>query len=397
MTVAFLCDYYHPFEVGGAERSAERLAIELGRGGDVVVVVTPNYGAPRSEIVNGVLVERLPFPERLAEGVLARRLWLSNPLLHLFYGIRLAALIRRRSIDLLHIQNSTLIVAGVLAAALVRVPTVVTIRDLAYLPSAPAGEANSGSGRPLKWKLDALWARMERALKRAALGRASEVVFVSRALRELYSTARQAVSARAHVVYNIGPPHRVVAGSASFGRDPRTVAFVGKLSTGKGLHVLYQAAALVAEKFPDVRFVIAGSPGAGFASPPAAVASVCSLPGRLEAEEVRALMNRATVLVSPGIWPEPLSRVLLEAMSAGLPIVATCVGGNGEALEHERSAWMVPPADADALADGICRLLSEPEKARELAAGAQLRFDQLFSPGAVVPRILDVYTHAARG
>src|ERR671912_1684645 len=96
VTVVFLCDYYHPFEIGGAERSAERLAIELTARGVTVVVVTPNYGAAPAEQVRGVPVIRLRFPQRLVPGTLARRLWTGNPMLQAWYAVRVASIVRRR-------------------------------------------------------------------------------------------------------------------------------------------------------------------------------------------------------------------------------------------------------------------------------------------------------------
>jgi glycosyltransferase involved in cell wall biosynthesis len=391
--VTFLADYYHPFEIGGAERSAERLAIELGRTGAAVIVVTPNYGAEPTEQVHGVDVIRLPFPQRLLPGQLARRMWLSNPALHAFYAFRLARLLRGNRSTLLHVQNSTLLLAGVLAGRMARIPVVVTVRDLAYLaPERQDEDAGARGWRAVKWLLDAIWARAERRLKRAALVSVAEVVFVSRALLELYATrGLDRVAAKAHVVYNIGPGH---APTNATTRDPLLVLFVGKLSEGKGLRVLYRAAERVMEALPRVRFVLAGSPGVGFTPPPPAVAPLFSLTGRLTAHAVEGLMERASVLVAPAVWPEPLSRVLLEAMSAGLPVVATTVGGNREALEHGKSGWLVPPNDVDALADGMLRLLTDPSVAARLAEGARERFMQLFSPEAILPRILAVYGYA---
>jgi glycosyltransferase involved in cell wall biosynthesis len=161
--------------------------------------------------------------------------------------------------------------------------------------------------------------------------------------------------------------------------------------------VLYSAAERVLAVAPDVRFVLAGLPGIGFVPPAPGVESAFSFVGRLTASEVLELMRHAAVLVSPGVWPEPLSRVLLEAMSVGLPIVATTVGGNEEAVEHQKSAWMVPPDDGPALADGIVRILKDPLLAARLAHGARGRFRELFSPQAIVPQILEVYERACIG
>jgi glycosyltransferase involved in cell wall biosynthesis len=173
-----------------------------------------------------------------------------------------------------------------------------------------------------------------------------------------------------------------------------TILFVGKLSSGKGLGVLYQAAERVMAALPNARFVLVGSPGVGFTPPPPEIARVFSLTGRLDARDVADLMEHASVLVAPSVWPEPLSRVLLEAMHAELPIVATTVGGTPEALEHGSSAVLVPPDDADALAEGLLHLLRDPGYAAALAEGARRRFDHRFTPEAILPQILAVYDGA---
>jgi glycosyltransferase involved in cell wall biosynthesis len=389
--VAFLSDYYSPHEVGGAERSAHRLAIGLERAGVEVFVATPNYGAPARECVDGVPIVRLPFPQRLIPGQLASRRWLSNPVLQASYGLRLARLLRQFGSTVLHVQNSGLVIAGALAGRLARIPVIVTIRDLAYLRPEPQSMTSARTSDRVAWALDHQWSRVERRLKRRALSRA-EIVFVSRGLLDVYAKSGYVdLARRGHVVYNIGPD---AASAPVAPRDPMMVLFVGKLSEGKGVQVLYRAAERIRDALPSVRFVLVGLPGVGFTPPPPAVARLFSLAGRLDAKRVADLMNRASVLVAPSIWPEPLSRVLLEAMRAELPIVATAVGGTPEALTHGASALLVPPDDAESLAEGLRRLLTEPAYATTLAAEARRRFEERFRPEVVLPQVLAVYERA---
>src|SRR4051812_31718613 len=71
--VAFLIEYYRPFEVGGAERSAAALAAALAERGARVVVMTPRYGRVAQDEQAAEIVQ-LPFPQRLEPGQLARRI-----------------------------------------------------------------------------------------------------------------------------------------------------------------------------------------------------------------------------------------------------------------------------------------------------------------------------------
>ena len=105
------------------------------------------------------------------------------------------------------------------------------------------------------------------------------------------------------------------------------------------------------------------------------------------------MLTRA-VLAAPAIWQEPLSRVLLEAMSTRLPIVATAVGGTVEALEHDSSALLVPPGDAHAFASALLRVLNDPVLAERLATAAAARLVSTFSAGTIVPQVLALYRDA---
>lgn len=383
MTVVFVCDYYRPFEIGGAERSAERLAIELGRRGVPVVVVTPNYGAAVEEQIGGVEVIRLAFPQHLKPGALARRLWMGNPVLQVWYGLRLASIVRRYRAKVVHVQNSPFVLAGWLASRATGARLTVTVRDLAYLtPEEDCGAAS------LKVRADALWSALERRLKRTAVRSADAVVFVSSALRTLYiSRGQHRLAAHARVIYNVAPPPC----DGTIARDPATVLYVGKLSTGKGLHVLYEAARVLIKRIPAVRFVLAGSPGTGFIPPPADLRAHLELRGRLSADQVDRLMRRATVLVLPSVWPEPLSRVILEGMSAGVPIVATDAGGSQEALEHEVSGLIIPAADPPALAAAVERVITDPALGERLGNTARSTYAGTFGADVLVPSVIRLY------
>jgi glycosyltransferase involved in cell wall biosynthesis len=385
-SIIFLIDYYRPFEVGGAERSTAALAEALSDAGIGVSIVTPNYGAARRELIRRVEVLRLPFPQKLEAGELARRRWSGNILLQLWYGVMVAVLAWRRRVPRLHVQNSPMIIAGAIASLLSRRPMFATIRDLAYLPGVKAANEHP-RGQRLKHLIDGYYVRLEYRLRLMALRRATRIVFVSRGLLAIHADSAPAwVTARSRVVYNIGPAPAPKDAEAA----PATVLFVGKLSTGKGLHVLYEAIPAILREVPDVEFEFVGQPGIGWTPPPHDVARNIHLRGRLDEPAVAELMCRSTVLVSPSVWPEPLSRVLLESMSRGLPIVATAVGGTTEALDAD-TAEIVPAGSAEALATAVLRLLREPERRRALAQSALKRYKTLFTAEQIVPQMLHVY------
>ena len=85
--------------------------------------------------------------------------------------------------------------------------------------------------------------------------------------------------------------------------------------------------------------------------------------------ELFALYRAADVVVVPSVWPEPLSRVLLEAMRIGRPVVATAVGGTPEAVEDGVTGLLVPRQDPEALAKAVIELLLDPERRERMGAG----------------------------
>jgi glycosyltransferase involved in cell wall biosynthesis len=93
---------------------------------------------------------------------------------------------------------------------------------------------------------------------------------------------------------------------------------------------------------------------------------------------------------------EGLPIVLLEAMAAGVPVVATPVGGVPELVSDGETGLLVPPGDAEALAAAIGRLLAEPETARRLAANARARVEERFSERVMGERVLAVYEDLRR-
>lgn len=144
--------------------------------------------------------------------------------------------------------------------------------------------------------------------------------------------------------------------------DAGTVLFVGRLSPYKGLDVLFEAAPLVAERLPGVRFVVAGRPIPGYRPPPVPV-----LPGEATIEvrdrylpnpELAGLVAGAGVVVCPYVDASD-SGVLLTAFGMGRPVVASRVGGLPEYVEDSVTGVLVEPGDHAALADAIVRVAGD--------------------------------------
>jgi glycosyltransferase involved in cell wall biosynthesis len=76
---------------------------------------------------------------------------------------------------------------------------------------------------------------------------------------------------------------------------------------------------------------------------------------------------------------EGSSNVILEAMAASRPVVATTVGGNAELIAHGATGWLVPPRDPAALGQAVIRTLNDPALARGMGQAARRRVEEFFT------------------
>jgi sugar transferase (PEP-CTERM/EpsH1 system associated) len=106
--------------------------------------------------------------------------------------------------------------------------------------------------------------------------------------------------------------------------------------------------------------------------------------------DVPALLRCLDVYVLSSL-NEGISNTILEAMASGLPVVATCVGGNAELVQDGATGALVAPGDVPALAASLRRYLREPELCRAHAKGARARAVEAFSMAAMVRGYLSVY------
>jgi glycosyltransferase involved in cell wall biosynthesis len=183
---------------------------------------------------------------------------------------------------------------------------------------------------------------------------------------------------------------------AEFGADPgqAIVLAVGRLAAQKGFGLLLDAAARWGDIRPAPLLVIAGQ--GPLAAELQARAASLGLTVRFAGHrvDVPALLAAADVFVLPSVW-EGQSLILQEALRAGVPVVATRVGGNPE-LTGEDAAILVPPGDAPRLAEAVRAVLGDPALAARLREAAAARSRALPDEDAAVAAALAEYRHVAR-
>jgi glycosyltransferase involved in cell wall biosynthesis len=150
-----------------------------------------------------------------------------------------------------------------------------------------------------------------------------------------------------------------------------TVAWIGMLQPVKDPETFAAAWRTVAARVPEAKAIVVGEGPMR----PVVDALVAEFPDRVRAlarlspSEVSGVLDDSTVLALSS-RSEGMGRVAIEAFSRGRPVVGSAVGGIPDIVQGEHNGLLVPPGDADALADALVRVLSDAALADRLAAGA---------------------------
>jgi glycosyltransferase involved in cell wall biosynthesis len=173
------------------------------------------------------------------------------------------------------------------------------------------------------------------------------------------------------------------------------IATVGNIRRVKGHDVFIRAAAIVARQFPMAHFGIGGAVlEPDFFSELQALVQELDLGKNFhfdgEVTNLRQYFSTADVFVLPS-RSEGFSNAIVEAMAASLPVVATDVGGNAEAVEDGISGFLVPSDDPAALAAAILRVLSDPAQALAMGMAGRNLVAEKFTTEAMMNRTTGTY------
>jgi len=296
--------------------------------------------------------------------------------------LRLAALLRKERIDILHSHLFLANLAGRIAGRLAGVPVIFS------------GQHDTD-----------VWMRPHhRLIERWSARLADRVIACSEAVRaweigtigqppEKVTTLRNAIVPPAEPSEADRRSARAALGASS---DDLLVGTLGRLfEPKKGLSVFIDAAAAVLQRVPRARFVLVGD-GPARADLEARAARA-GLGDRLRfaggRRDVARLLSAYDLFVQPSIW-EGFGLTLVEAMAVGLPVVATDVGGIPEIVRHGRDGILVPAGDAAALASAIAALLDDPARRSAFAAEGRHRARTEFHIDRLVAETAALYRDA---
>lgn len=225
---------------------------------------------------------------------------------------------------------------------------------------------------------------------RALLAKAAAVLFPCEALRPW----ARSVAPSAHAVCVPNPvPALAAAQVAPHERRPNLILFLGRLEAAKGIFDLLEAVAALRGAFPDVRLVCAGDGNRIAVARHAerlGIADAVKFTGWVGPSGKRALLETAALFALPS-YREGLPIGLCEAMAAGVPVVASAVGGIPEVLTDGVSGLLVAPGDKATLERHLRRLLTDRALAARLGAAARETAGLRFAPERSIGRLEEVY------
>lgn len=146
---------------------------------------------------------------------------------------------------------------------------------------------------------------------------------------------------------------------------PRRIGVIGRIEKEKGQLEFIQAARLLLNRFPDAQFSVIGSPlFSGSRYLEAVIDSTHGMPVAFTGwrDDIGTVLSNLDLLVVPSTQVDSTPRVILEAFSAGVPVVAFPSGGIPEILKDGKTGFLTPAATPDALAETITSVLTMPRE-----------------------------------
>ncbi len=237
------------------------------------------------------------------------------------------------------------------------------------------------------------------------MARPDYLLTVSEFIRTLHTEAGYA-PAQSLATYLGIHGERFAATPHPFPQDrPWRLLFAGQLWEGKGPQVAVEAVALLRARtdIPTVELDIYGGGATGFVEHLRALIAERGLNdcarvhGFAPQPELAAAFAGHDLYLFCSTWDEPFSGGLLEAMGSGLPTIATTAGGTPEGVRHEENGLLVPPGDAQALADAIVRLIHDPVLYAKIGAHAAAEVAARWSFTAYLDRLERAYCAIVAG
>ena len=393
----------HTAKMGGGEIALLNLVSALDRTRFEPLVVLASDG-PLVGRLRGAGVETHVLP--LADSLINTRkdslgaaslLKGRQAVLGALYVLRLARWVRRRGVRLIHTNSLKSDIYGGLAGRLSGVPVVWHVRDSIngeYLPPRVAAV--------FRWLArtvpQVVVANSESTLRFLETGREKHSAVVYSGIAQQAGASDEPRARVVHDGYDLQTFPQQAPAQNAVSPDGPIITLVGRITPWKGQDVFLRAAARVRGRFPKARFWVIGSPMFGeheFEKSLHALAGELGLREHVtfwgQRDDVPTLMGRTDILVHASTLGEPFGQVVIEGMAAGKPVIATDGGALPEIVLPGETGLLVPMGDAEAMADAVCALLTDPARAAAMGAAGWRRVQDKFTIMHTVRKVETVY------
>lgn len=384
MKIGILTWEFPPRIVGGVARHCHGLAKALAHKESDVHVITLGFpGAPGYEEINGVSVHR--FPIELGHPNFITWTLLFNH----FLEKGLSDLSQKVKLDLIHVHDWLTAPSGISFKHFMNKPLVITVHSTEH--------GRSSLHSPDSYTIDGIewWSTYE----------ANKIIVASHSMKGEVCGHFHVPAEKVEIIpngidvtkFDMSTDRQAVRRRYDVQSHEKLVLCVGRLVPQKGIEYLIRAIPAIADRYPQAKFIFVGE---GWMRDYLESVSRSTghhwkikFTGFIPDQELTALMTSADVLVIPSVY-EPFGIVALEGMAAGVPVVASQVGGLAEVIEHDRTGVFVYPRNPDSIAWGVGHVLSNPDHANWITKNASEKVQKTYSWEAIADRTVDIYKEA---
>ncbi len=186
--------------------------------------------------------------------------------------------------------------------------------------------------------------------------------------------------------------------SAKADKKAFNIVMIGRITPLKGHPYFLKAMARVVHQLPSVKIQIIGDAPAkkqAYKDELVLLTKRLGISKQVEfmgnRRDIPQLLSKADCLVLSTITQEAFGRVIIEAQAAGVPVVATRVGGVAEIIDHEKTGLLVQPKEIEAMADAVLRILNNPEFSAGLVVAAKKKIDARYTLAHMADATIAVY------
>lgn len=397
MRILTISNYYPPFEIGGWEQLTGDVCQELARRGHQLQIITSNYKA-----------QTLSRPEP----AIARQLHLQSPHPH-HYQARSTLLAHRHDQQnaatlqhwLTHFQPDIIFINGLwnISPRLAQAAEQLAPHRVIYYMASPWPlEATAHTifwddpaGRPWRrWPKKWLGAIVRPLFLRPFPANQlafRRVLCVSRYIQQMMVEQVGVNKANTTVVYNGIEPELVKTRSWDSSRPGLRLLYAGQIRADKGVHTIIEALPQALAHQPNLTLTIIGGGAPDYIGQLKSrvqelrLEPVVTFRPQVRREEMIAIFEQHDLLLFPSIWPEPLARVVQEAMACGLVVIGTTTGGTPELLSDGDNGLTFTAENQTDLAQKIGQLANNPDLAATLSANGRQTILSHFT----LPRMVD--------